>query len=267
MDDDSRNRFGLGAGLYGLEDAEGSTEPQEGAAPVEDVFDDAGRLVRGLADEDVKSNLDYMGLRAGSTSERGVLSGRTARLLDYWASRLPAEIMRHTHRRAMIAGSSVFSTTLNTVNDLTIFQVPARHSFIMLNLRQVWLKAQCVSDDEDAYTALGDYHAAYGKVGFEILFDGTSPMDAQEQLLVPDIATGALGTLDVRGYTTLNRNLLRMGENPIALYAKDKTKITGRWQTYSSDIDFVPTAVLVEVEGYTMPTKTFNEILLRIRRS
>lgn len=182
------------------------------------------------------------------------------RLDDFFLSRLPAQGLQYWHRKRVVRGSTA-------VGAIGVFRqqidvLPQGLALVAFHLRQTWYDAGLDPLDPDALTAFQDDQPTYGRVGLNLLINGGPVFDARENLVDPN---GGLFTARVIfGFSRLNENLLYLGEHPTALYIRDNATIEAAWTTLAVP-GHVPTAVGVEVRGYTVPFKKYQEILAGVR--
>lgn len=185
-----------------------------------------------------------------------------SRLDNYFLSRLPASGMTFWHRKHLVDGAVVMSAP-NTVYTLPMYTLPQGLSLVIMSFVQNWYDASLDPLDPDALTAFQTNQDAYGRVGINLLVNNAPVFDANEILFDPD---GGLGTRrEVSGFTALDTNLLNIGVHPTAIYARDNSKIGVRFTMSSTLPAHIPSAVGVELNGYLLPTKEFQELLISVR--
>ena len=184
------------------------------------------------------------------------------RVDDFFLSRLPAQGLLPWQRKRTVRGTTAI--VANTTYTEDIATLPRGTSLILMVWRQFWLDAQADPLDPDALAALQDDQDAYGRVSNNMLFNRSPVFDSSEQLVDPN--GGAYTVRRISGFTTLNQNLLYVGNHPTAIYAPDASTITATWTTGPVVPGHIPSVVGVQLQGYTVPTKTFIEVLRAVRR-
>lgn len=182
-----------------------------------------------------------------------------ARLDSYFFTRLPEQGMYPWHRVKTVAGSTAFSA-INTVYDSVVQKLPQGTSAVIMQVVQYWLEAGLDPLDVNALEAYPDYQNAYGRVSTNLLFNRTVVFNAEEELYDPAGVTNK-----VSGFTMLNQNILNIGPHPTAIYVPDGASISIRWITGPVLPAHIPSAVGVRLDGYTLPTKTLNNIMRSVR--
>jgi hypothetical protein len=185
-----------------------------------------------------------------------------SRLDNYFLTRLPAAGQTFWHRKHVVDGNLVMSAP-NTQYTLPMYTLPQGLSLVIMYFVQNWYDANLDPLDPDALTAFQSNQDAYGRVGINLLVNNAPVFDANEILFDPD--GGANTTRKVSGFTLLDTNLLNIGVHPTAIYARDNAKISVRFTMSNTLPAHIPSAVGVELNGYLLPTKEFQELLISVR--
>jgi len=185
-----------------------------------------------------------------------------SRLDNYFLTRLPAAGQTFWHRKHVVNGNTVMAAP-DTQYTLPIYTLPQGLSLVIMYFVQNWYDANLDPLDPDALTAFQSNQDAYGRVGINLLVNNAPVFDANEILFDPD--GGANTTRKVSGFTLLDTNLLNIGVHPTAIYARDNAQIGVRFTISNTLPAHIPSAVGVELNGYLLPTKEFQELLISVR--
>lgn len=185
-----------------------------------------------------------------------------SRLDNYFLTRLPAAGQTFWHRKHVVNGNTVMAAP-NTQFTLPMYTLPQGLSLVIMYFVQNWYDASLDPLDPDALTAFQSNQDAYGRVGINLLVNNAPVFDANEILFDPD--GGANTTRKVSGFTLLDTNLLNIGVHPTAIYARDNAQISVRFTISNTLPAHIPSAVGVELNGYLLPTKEFQELLISVR--
>lgn len=185
-----------------------------------------------------------------------------SRLDNYFLTRLPAAGQTFWHRKHVVNGNSVMSAP-NTEFTLPMYTLPQGLSLVIMYFVQNWYDASLDPLDPDALTSFQSNQDTYGRVGINLLINNAPVFDANEILFDPD--GGANTTRKVSGFTLLDTNLLNIGVHPTAIYARDNAQIGVRFTVSNTLPAHIPSAVGVELNGYLLPTKEFQELLISVR--
>jgi len=184
------------------------------------------------------------------------------RLDGYFLARLPAAGLTFWHRKRLASGATVMAAP-DTTYTLPIYQLSQGQSLVVLSFTQNWYDEGLDPLDPDALTAFQADQDSYGRVGINLLVNNAPVFDAFETLFDPN--GGSPTTREQSGFTALNTNLLYVGDHPTAVYVRDNATVEVRYTMASVLPGHVPTAVGIEMRGYTMPTKAFQELLISVR--
>jgi hypothetical protein len=184
------------------------------------------------------------------------------RLDSYFLSRLPAAGLTFWHRKHIVEGTTAIAA-INTLFTLPIYQLEQGLSLVVLSFAQNWYDSGLDPLDPDALTAFQSDQAVYGRVGINMIVDNAPVFDAHEILFDPN--GGIPTTRQQSGFTALNQNLLFVGDHPTAVFVRDHATVQVRYTVSNVLPGHIPTAVGVEMSGYVMPTKAFNELLISVR--
>lgn len=183
------------------------------------------------------------------------------RLDAYFLSRLPAAGLTFWHRLRTVNGTTAISAA-GTEYTLNLYQLPQGLSLIIFYFVQNWYDAGLDPLDPDALTAFQTNQDTYGRVGINLLVNNAPVFDANEVLFDPN--GGSPVIREQSGFTALNQNLLDVGNHPTAVYVRDNATVSVRY-TVAALPGHVPSAVGVELRGYVIPTKSFQELLISVR--
>ena len=183
------------------------------------------------------------------------------RLDAYFLSRLPAAGLTFWHRLRTVDGTTAISAA-GTEYTLNLYQLPQGLSLIIFYFVQNWYDAGLDPLDPDALTAFQTNQDTYGRVGINLLVNNAPVFDANEVLYDPN--GGSPVIREQSGFTALNQNLLDVGNHPTAVYVRDNATVSVRY-TVAALPGHVPSAVGVELRGYVIPTKSFQELLISVR--
>ncbi len=201
---------------------------------------------------------DKLALRPGAPG--GLLRGPggDTQVAAWYLGRLPPGQIQWYHRKtsANPSGLSIINRTLLA----TLGQLPYGMSLVIESWVLFWLDTGCFPLDPVRLEERGVYADSDGRIWQNLLFNGQAVYDSQESLY--DV--GAATTREVAGFTTLNVNLLDMGGHPNAIFVPDGAKIEAKWQ-WEAAPGVMPGAVGMEIHGWVMPTKLFNEMLIHLR--
>lgn len=216
-----------------------------------------------------QTGLGGIALRKPMTEPPAVLGTRKnplfgiTRLDNYFLSRLPASGLTFWHRKHIVNGATVMAAP-STVYSLPIYTLPQGLSLIVMYFMQNWYDASLDPLDPDALTSFQSNQDAYGRVGINLLVNNAPVFDANETLFDPN--SGANTTRRVSGFTLLDKNLLEIGAHPTAIYARDNATLTAKFTMSDTLPSHIPSAVGVEMNGYTLPTKEFQELMISVRQ-
>lgn len=184
------------------------------------------------------------------------------RLDGYFLSRLPAAGLTYWHRKRVVAGTTAFAS-VNSTYTLPMYQLQQGLSLVVFSIVQNWYDSNLDPLDPDALTAFQADQDTYGRVGINLLVNNAPVFDAFETLYDPNNGTPTVR--EQSGFTALNTNLLYVGNHPTAVYVRDNATVQVRYTVSDTLPGHVPAAVGVEMRGYVLPTKSFQELLISVR--
>lgn len=185
------------------------------------------------------------------------------RLWQQFVGMLPPEGFINWRRTVTVAGTEVSGITLGTdyVKDIEV--VPTRTTRLIFACEFFWLDQGLDPLDVDALAAFQDYQNAYGRWPANIRANSVPLLDVKESVFDP---TGGGTTRIVGGVTRLNQNILdEGGGHPTVFYVKEAQTLSVAWTNVALP-GHVPSAVGVELRGYSIPQSVFDEVLTQVRR-
>ena len=256
--------------------------PGVGRRPATDRSGQAPTIVQHTPSQHLKGNLPYPppplgrggaghpGLRApqGPQKASGALGAQAGvlpvRVWQEFVSKLPPAGFISWRRTLTRPGSDISGLTVGTSTEFIIETVPTKITRLIFACEFVWLDQELDPLDADALTAFQDHQNTYGRWPALLLANNQAMFDVKENVFDPNGGAGL--QREVRGVTRLNQNILDMGGgHPNVLYVKENQELRVRWTNIAAP-GHIPSAVGVELRGYSLPKSVFEDVMEKVRR-
>jgi len=188
----------------------------------------------------------------------------TALLWQQFVAKLPPEGFIPWRRTVTRPGSGISGLTVGTSTEFLIEKVPSKVTRLVFACEFFWLDQGLDPLDVDALAAFQDHQNSYGRWPALVLANNQALFDVRESVFDPN--GGASVQREVNGITRLNQNVLDMGGgHHNVFYVKENQELRVRWTNVAVP-DHVPSAVGVELRGYSLPKSVFEDVLQKVRR-